>query len=48
MAVRFTEYFDREIRKPLDADTRYSPAQCIGIKMDFVSGNPDPGLISTS
>ena len=29
-------------------ETRYSPPQCIGIKMDIVSGDPDPGLISTS
>src|SRR5438045_1546888 len=34
--------------KPLTDEKRYSPAQCIGIKMDMVTGNPDPGLISTS
>src|SRR2546426_6084556 len=34
--------------KPLDDDKRYSPAQCIGIKIDMVQGDPDPGLISTS
>jgi hypothetical protein len=33
---------------PAIDEKRYSPAQCIGIKMDFVSGNPDPGSISTS
>jgi len=34
--------------KPLDDDKRYSPAQCIGIKIDMVSGDPDPGHINTS
>jgi hypothetical protein len=29
-------------------ETRYSPAQCIGIKIDMVTGSPDPGHISTS
>jgi len=29
-------------------ETRYSPAKCIGIRMEPVNGNPDPGLISTS
>ena len=32
----------------VDSETRYSPAKCIGIKLDVVSGDPDPGLISTS
>src|SRR5438034_1262714 len=31
-----------------DSQTRYSPAQCIGIKLYVVNGDPDPGLISTS
>ncbi len=31
-----------------DAETRYSPAKCIGIKIDMVSGDPDPGNINTS
>ena len=31
-----------------EAQTRYSPAQCIGIKIDIVNGDPDPGHISTS
>jgi hypothetical protein len=31
-----------------DQETRYSPAQCIGIKVDMVTGNPDPGYVSTS
>jgi IS1 transposase len=35
-------------RSSMDAQTRYSPAQCIGIKMQVVNGDPDPGLISTS
>jgi IS1 family transposase len=37
--------------KPLNEDkpeTRYSPPQCIGIKIDMVTGDPDPGHISTS
>jgi IS1 family transposase len=34
--------------KPVDDDKRYSPAQCIGIKIDMVSGDPDPGHINTS
>jgi IS1 family transposase len=29
-------------------DTRYSPAQCIGIRTGVVSGSPDPQHISTS
>ena len=28
--------------------TRYSPPQCIGIKMDMVLGHPDPDHVSTS
>ena len=35
-------------RSSMDSQTRYSPAQCIGIKMQVVNGDPDPGLISTS
>lgn len=37
--------------KPIAEDkpeTRYSPPTCIGIKVDMVTGNPDPGHISTS
>jgi len=33
---------------PLEDQRKYSPAQCIGIKIDMVSGDPDPGHISTS
>ena len=33
---------------PPEAEKRYSPAQCIGIKMDMVKGNPDLDHISTS
>ena len=29
-------------------DTRYSPAQCIGIRVGILSGSPDPQHISTS
>jgi IS1 family transposase len=31
-----------------DAQTRYSPGQCIGIACNTVAGNPDPKHISTS
>jgi IS1 family transposase len=31
-----------------EADTRYSPAKCIGIDVQHVTGNPDPKHISTS
>ncbi len=31
-----------------DADTRYSPAQCIGCDTKVISGNPNPRHISTS
>ena len=31
-----------------DQETRYSPAQCIGMKMDIVNGSPDLALASTS
>ena len=30
------------------ADTRYSPAKCLGIKVEEISGFPDPAAISTS
>ena len=33
---------------PLENDTRYSPAKCIGIDVRHVSGNPNPKHISTS
>jgi IS1 family transposase len=33
---------------PLENDTRYSPATCIGCDMKVISGNPDPKHISTS
>src|SRR6266481_3029675 len=31
-----------------EAQKRYSPAQCLGIKQEIVLGNPDPKHISTS
>jgi len=31
-----------------DQETRYSPAQCIGMKIDAVNGDPDLALASTS
>ena len=34
--------------KPAENETRYSPAQCIGIEERRVSGNPDPKHVSTS
>ena len=33
---------------PLESETRYSPAKCIGIDVRHVSGNPNPKHISTS
>ena len=33
---------------PQEKDTRYSPAQCIGVEIKPISGNPDPAHISTS
>jgi IS1 family transposase len=35
-------------RAPLENETRYSPAKCIGCDMKAVSGNPDPKHVSTS
>jgi IS1 family transposase len=34
--------------KPSENETRYSPAQCIGIEERRVCGNPDPEHVSTS
>ena len=34
--------------KPTENETRYSPAQCIGIETRRVSGNSDPKHVSTS
>ena len=31
-----------------DSGTRYSPAQCTGIRRNVISGDPDPQLVSTS
>ena len=31
-----------------EAEKRYSPAKCLGIKVEEVSGSPDPAAISTS
>jgi IS1 family transposase len=33
---------------PLENETRYSPAQCIGVQERRVTGNPDPKHVSTS
>lgn len=33
---------------PLENETRYSPAKCIGCDMKVISGNPDPKHVSTS
>lgn len=30
------------------ADTRYSPAKCLGCEVKTISGDPDPKHISTS
>ena len=35
-------------KSPFESETRYSPAQCIGINMATITGDPDPGHISTS
>ena len=37
--------YGRSDRSP---DTRYSPAECIGIRKKVIQGNPDPAKISTS
>jgi IS1 family transposase len=34
--------------QPQDAETRYSPAECIGTQTHRVQGNPDPAHVSTS
>jgi IS1 family transposase len=34
--------------QPQDAETRYSPAECIGTQTHRVQGNPDPVHVSTS
>jgi IS1 family transposase len=33
---------------PIENESRYSPARCIGCEMKTVSGNPDPKHVSTS
>lgn len=33
---------------PVTAEKKYSPAECTGIKVHAVSGNPDPKYVSTS
>jgi IS1 family transposase len=33
---------------PMEHETRYSPAQCIGVKQQRMIGNPDPKHVSTS
>jgi hypothetical protein len=33
---------------PMENETRYSPAKCIGVDVRHVSGNPNPKHISTS
>jgi IS1 family transposase len=35
-------------RAPMENETRYSPAKCIGCEMKEVSGRPDPKHVSTS
>src|SRR5207248_8791336 len=34
--------------EPLETETRYSPAQCLGTRRAIISGNPDHEHISTS
>ena len=31
-----------------EPETRYSPAQCIGVRRTVIQGNPDPALVNTS
>ncbi len=31
-----------------EAETRYSPAECIGVKVEVIQGDPDPAHVSTS
>jgi IS1 family transposase len=38
----------QKIYGPGSEQHRYSPPQCVGIKLDMVQGNPDPAHISTS
>ena len=33
---------------PADAERRYSPAECIGVKVETIQGDPDPCHVSTS
>ena len=35
-------------KSPLENETRYSPAECIGIEAKIISGDPDGDHISTS
>ncbi len=35
-------------KSQVESETRYSPAQCIGIRMATITGDPDPDHISTS
>ena len=34
--------------QPAEPEKRYSPAECIGVRQELVSGSPDPDHISTS
>ncbi len=41
-------HFSVVYRAPMENETRYSPAKCIGCSTKDVSGNLDPNHISTS
>ena len=43
-----TSRFGSGLRAPLENESRYSPAKCIGCSTKDVSGNPDPKHVSTS
>ena len=34
--------------RPMNGQTRYSPAKCIGCDMKTITGTPDPAHVSTS
>jgi hypothetical protein len=38
----------RPLADPSEDQKRYSPAKCIGVERQVVTGDPDPGHISTS
>ena len=47
MDVDFAQLVKLYLKAP-EAQKRYSPAQCIGCRKTYVSGDPDPAHVSTS